>query len=202
MTLINQEWFDRPESRLRAMGRNTALNPERRGGPVVTSQGGIAQSLIANGGIIDPQSCVLPIHTKLVRFGSGVLVPHVAAGEWWLEWRHYKIVEQYADGAGCSVPAAVRELCCVPLEWSDMTMVIQAQLIAPLLAYEGPGAPATVRGGAVHLDGSKAANLGLKQLFIPGLGNPDLRRDSVMITGYGLLPHDLSRMGYVERAMP
>jgi hypothetical protein len=42
----------------------------------------------------------------------------------------------------------------------------------------------------------------LKQLFIPGLSEPDLRRDSLLITDYGFLPHDLSRLGYVPKAMP
>lgn len=201
MPIANNAWFDRPETKLKALGYNTSLNPERRRGPEVTSNG-VAQSLIANGGLVDPKARVIAANTNLVRFSSGVLVPQVAAGEWWLDWDNYKIVESHADSAGISVPAAVRLLCCVPVEWSAMTILVQARAIRPLLAYEGAGAPATVNGGSVHLDGGLAARLGVKQLFIPGLSDPDLRRDSLLVTGYGLLPHELSLMGYVTQAMP
>ncbi|WDF73077.1 hypothetical protein [Novosphingobium sp. KACC 22771] len=201
MTFANQRQFDAPGTKLRAMGYNTSLNPQPHR-PEVESIHCVKQSLLATGGIENPQERVVAAGTKLVRFGSGVLVPQVAAGEWWLDWGNYQIVEQYADAAGKSVPVAVRELCCVPLEWSDMTIVVQARVIQPLLAYEGSGASATVKEGREHLDGMRAKSLGLTQMFIPGLSDPDLRRDSLMVTGYGLLPHELSQAGYFPQHMP
>ncbi|MCJ2183388.1 hypothetical protein MTR62_11905 [Novosphingobium sp. 1949] len=122
MAIANAAWFDREETRLRAMGHNIAINPARRAAPVVTGANGAQQCLLSNGGIIDPQSRVLAgrHQSGALRFGGGGLVPQ----------------------------AAVRELCCVAIEWSDMTLIIQARTIRPLLVYEGPGAPAKVCGGA------------------------------------------------------
>jgi hypothetical protein len=202
MSFANAHWFNRPECRLKATGYKTDINPEGRYRDVVTSDLGIEMAMLTNGGLIDPQIRQLALGTVLVRFGSSVLIPQVAAGEWWLDFAQYQIVERHADANGLPVPVAMRQLCCVPLDWGAMTTIVQGRVIRPLLAYEGAGAPATGQKGTDYLDGSLAGQLGLKQLFIPGLSEPDLRRDSLLITDYGFLPHDLSRLGYVPKAMP
>ncbi len=209
MTPANAAWFDRPATKLRALGFDTDFafgirlkSQQRLDQMQVTSSTGVSQSLLQNGGLVDVQTRVIAAGTRLVRFGSGVLVPNVASGEWWLDWDAYKIVENYADSSGVSIPVAVRKLCCVPLEWNQMTLIIEARAIQPLLAYEGFGAPATARGGKDHVEPATANRLGLKQLFIPGLSDPDLRRDALLITGYGFLRHELSTAGYFPCEMP
>ncbi|MEE4453278.1 hypothetical protein [Novosphingobium resinovorum] len=202
MSFANEHWFNRPETRVRATGYKSSINPERRYTDVVVSDQGYEMAMITNGGIVDPQLRQLGLGTVLVRFGSSVFVDQVAAGEWWLEFEQYRIVEKYADANAISVPMAMRQLCCVPLDWGAMTTVVQGRVIRPLLAYEGPGAPATGGKGTDYLDGQAAAQLGLKQLYIPGLSDPDLRRDSLWVTDHGFLPHEMSRLGYVPRKMP
>lgn len=196
MGFINQEWFDRPSSIARARGDIDA--EQRRRELPVTLANGAAFTPIASGGMIAPREHVIAIGTRLVRFGKGPLTPDAAGGDWWLEFAEYRKIERYADAHGISVPFAVRKFCCVMPEWNDMTMVLQARGMQPLIGYRGLGAPVTAKGQVVF-DAKVGEELGVMQLFIPGLSVGDVRRETVFITGYGFLPNEASTLGYVPK---
>lgn len=202
MSFANQRAFDMPATLLAAQGGDVRINPAAQRSAVLAADGKTVLFRLTNGGISNPQRTVLLPGTRLVRLGGGL--PHdVASGAWWLEWSDYRKVERFADAKGVAVPLAVRLLCCVLLDWSAMTTVVQARLKLPLLAYEGLGAPAVERnpkqGTSELLDGSDAQALGIRQLYIPGMTDPDLRHDALMIEGYGHLPAEQGRSGYIIR---
>lgn len=202
MAFENQRWFDLPSSLEEARGGDARLGPRARQSEVVAPDGTVIFR-ITNGGITNPGRRVLAAGTRLVRLSSGGLPVQAMAGSWWMEWPSYQAIEQFADNQGVSLPVAVRLLCCVLLDWNEMTMIVQARLKLPLLAYEGFGAPALQRNprlnASEYLDGRAAEALNIKQLYIPGLSSPDLRHDCLMSEGYGHLPQDMSRTGYVIR---
>jgi len=193
---VNQQWFDRPNSIVRARG-DLGFEQRRNELPVTASDGAVFTP-IASGGMISPQPYVVAVGSRLVRFGKGPLTPDAAGGDWWLEYDEYKKVERFADARGVSVPFMVRELCCVMPEWNDMTMVLQARVMQPLIAYRGLGAPVTARGKIVF-DAKVGEELGVMQLLVPGLSVGDVRRDALFVTGYGFLPHEASTLGYVPK---
>lgn len=198
MNFINQAWFDKPEARLEASGAN--LRSPRS---AIVSPNGEVLMHITNGGIINPRRKALPAGTRMVRLGGSGL-PHIAvAGNWWLEWQQYKLVEAFADRRGLPMPVAMRLLACVPPEWNEMTVVLQARLKVAVLAYAGNSAPVYDRdqrtGTSTYLSGSDGAGGAIEQLYIPGLVSPDLRHDCLMLEGYGHLPKELSMQGYIIR---
>lgn len=174
---------------------------------------------LPNGGIIDPQPHTIAKGTTLIRFGgfpkmyqreTGSLVdggaqyfgPQVASGEWWLDWEGYSAIERYADQKRESVTFALRQTCAVPDEWSDMSFVIQAVSRSSLLAYTGYGRAANIRNEKGKLVNRINPSTGdkplIKQLFIPGLNAPDLRKEAVFVHGTGFLDPKMSKSG--ERA--
>lgn len=198
MRAINQDWFERPESRLLASGGSPGNSTSE-----VVSPDGEVLLRITNGGIVSPRAVTVPAGTRIVRLaGSGL--PHIAlAGCWWLRWDQYKRVEQVADLRGLSMPVALRLLACVPPEWNEMTVVVQARLKVPLLAWSGVSAPVIRRNPQIGvneiLSGVDESGIMIEQLYIPGLTSPDIRHDSLMVEGYGHLPPEQSRAGYIIR---
>ncbi len=199
MHFANQEWFDRPEQKLLAQGADL-----RSGKADIVSPQGAVLARITNGGIVTPMRKQLAAGTRLVRLGGGGL-PHLAvAGCWWLEWSQYQLVERAADARGLAMPVAMRLLACVPPEWNEMSVVVQARLKLPLLAYAGKSAPVVrkspLRGVNEVLSGiDDNGSRPIEQLYIPGLTSPDLRHDCLMVEGYGHLPLDQSKAGYIIR---
>lgn len=183
MHFANQHWFDRPDALLEARGA-------ARTGPIAAADGSLDWN--NNGGILAPVRAELDAGTRLVRFGR--ILPWLSiAGGWWLEWSAYRRVEAFADRYRLPVQVALRLLCCIPPEWSELNVVIEARTIAALLAYRGPGAPVRVTNkasGQMSFMAATADAAGemVPQLFIPGMGSPDLRRDAILLTGHGLIP--------------
>lgn len=177
MEFVNQEAFNRFGTKLAAKGISGAPNTrlEFRGDRPITQ---------SNGGILGPKKVELPVGTRLIRFGDGSLVARALDGAWWLHWNEHSRVAALADRRAMSLSEAVARTCVVPLEWSDLSTQIQIRLKAPLLAYAGPGAPAETRSmGRMEplTDGIGVVN----QLYIPGLGDPDLRRIAIIWEGHG-----------------
>lgn len=202
MDYANQRYFDDPASRVAAMGGDVRYSPHPRKSEFVAPDGKVIFRL-TNGGISKPVKTVLPAWSLIVRIGRGPLPQEVAPGAWWMLWNDYKKIEKFADANGYSVPVAIRLLCCVLLDWNEMSLILQARLKIPLLAFSGPSAPAMERNPNLktseYLDAAKAKELGVRQLYIPGMTDPDLRHDALLIGGYGHLPPEQSRNGYVIR---
>ncbi|MCX7285921.1 MAG: hypothetical protein NTX28_18110 [Novosphingobium sp.] len=194
----NQDWFERPEARLQASG----ASPGNANTEIVSPAGDVLLR-ITNGGMLTPRAVELAAGTRIIRFaGSGL--PHIAlAGCWWLQWDQYKRVVQVADARGLSVQVALRLLACVPPEWNEMTVVVQARLKVPLMAYCGASAPVIRKNPRLGLNeiltGVDESGISIEQLYIPGLTSPDLRHDSLLVEGYGHLPPEQSRAGYIIR---
>jgi hypothetical protein len=198
MAFINQRWFDRPDTLPTARGESSKA--------AIVAPNGEVLLYATNGGIVSPARTELAPGTRLVRFGSSGLPSIVVQGSWWLDWDNYKLVERFADQRSLPVAVGVRLLCCVPLEWSVMDVVVQVRLKSPLLAYSGASAPALVRdrktGTTEYIDGfTSHTNPSIVQIYIPGLGSGDVRHDALMFEGYGHLAADASRSGYIVRPM-
>jgi len=193
MVAINQEAFDRPQTLMMARGQQLGRLRHLPAGDGYSPDGGL------NGGIIAPKRHLIPAGTTLVRFGGSPwrdarpFVPKVASGEWWLDWPNYKVVEAYADKLGESVAYAVRHLCAVPDDWSDMSFLIQGTTRSPLLAYTGEGREAVTKTSTI--DPRSAGKPKLDQLFIPGLSSPDLRKRAILINGQTFLDPAMSKRG-------
>ncbi len=198
MVAINQEAFDRPETLKLAQGRQLGRLRHFDHGDGYSPDGGL------NGGIISPQRYLIPAGSLLVRFGGSPwrdarpFVPKVASGEWWLDWANYQKVESYADKLGESVSYAVRHLCAVPDDWSDMSFLIQGNTRSPLLAYTGEGRAAVTKSATI--DPRAPGKPKLDQLFIPGLSSPDLRKKAILIRGQTFLDPAMSKKGARSRA--
>ncbi|QUL36533.1 hypothetical protein [Erythrobacter sp. JK5] len=197
MVAINQEAFDRPETLKLASGQQLGRLRHFPDGDRYSPDGGI------NGGIIGPKRLLIPAGTVLVRFGGSPwrdarpFVPKVASGEWWLDWPNYRTVELYADKHGESIAYAVRHLCAVPDDWSDMSFLIQGVTRSPLLAYTGEGRAAVTNGGTI--DPRSPGKPRLFQLFIPGLSSPDLRKQAILIKGQTFLDPAMSQAGALAK---
>lgn len=159
-----------------------------------------------NGGIRNPVPTLLPKGKRLVRFGgwnkrkleTNKLGPQffasqTASGQWWLEWSDYYAIEQYADQINESVPYAIRQTCAVPSDWSDLSSVVQGVTRSPLRAYAGEGNIAS--GKNTVIDPAMPGKPVVRQLFIPGLSDPDLRKAAIFINGHGALDPGMSHEG-------
>ncbi len=198
MQALNQSYFDQPEFLRMAQGQSAVPSEKPGPGDILGPKGGIVVPA-SNGGIRNPSKILIPAGTTIVRFANAPFVHHAASGAWWLDFRNYKIVERYADAQGKSVGAAMRELCAVPVEWSSMTLLIQARTRSPLAAYTGYGKPAHANN---RINVTKSINprafskVEVKQLFIPGLQSPDLRKKALIVRGYTMLDASVSKQGY------
>lgn len=199
MDFANQYFFDRPDALPVARGMDQSSYLYQADGTV---------HWIRNGGIVHPVRHEIPTGSRLIRFGK--ILPHFALqGGWWLEWAAYKQVETFAVQNKISVQLACRLLCCVPPEWSQMTVVLQVRTIAPLLAYRGNPALVEIvdrneRVGKIIVPESlrkpvvnkmaivrDANNNLVPQLYIPGTASADMRRDAMLVEGTGQLPTEV-----------
>jgi hypothetical protein len=190
MDFINQDYFDRPESRELAEGKAIdRISPEATA--LKAPKAGILRRLAYNGGIENPKEDDIKSGTTLIRFSRGPFIDNLAGGEWWLDMAANKQVETYATRNGISIQESLSRLCAVPAEWNDMTLKVQFMTLAPLKVYKGPGKDAfyETREGRVErrkvemIDGMKVT-----QLFIPGLNHPDLRRRALLDRGSVHMP--------------
>lgn len=205
MDPINQRWFDMPSSIERARGESTSSSLVDPGGRVIAK--------ITNGGISSPQPWTIPAGSFIARFGSKRLGPRTnlssgglfattAEGEWWLDRTNFDRVDGFAKTKGVGLPVAVRLLCCVPLEWSDLDVLIEAQTKQDLRAYRGLANAARVD-KADFTESLPAIpdhnGQMVRQLFIPGLTSGDVRHDALMINRQYFLSPELGRTGYIIR---
>lgn len=193
MIAINKDAFDRPETREIAQGRQLGRLRHFPDGDRYTEDGGL------NGGIRNPQPRLIPPSTMLVRFGGSAyrdarpFASKVAAGEWWLHDFQFSVLKAWADAKGESISYAVRQLCAVPDDWSDMSYVVKARTRSPLMAYAGYGRAATA--GKSRIDPRHDHRLDIEQLFIPGLASPDLRKAAIIVYEDKFLDPAMSKAG-------
>ncbi|MFL0357300.1 hypothetical protein ACI5KX_12575 [Erythrobacter sp. GH1-10] len=179
MRAINQEYFDRPETLQMARGKQLGRLTHFPDGDRYSNNGG------RNGGMRAPKPRLIAPSTLLVRFGGSPyrdarpFAAKVASGEWWLDDFRFKVLEAWANARGESITYAVRQLCAVPDEWSDMSYVVKARTRSPLMAYTGYGRPATA--GKTRIDPRHDHRVDIEQLFIPGLASPDLRKAAIIV---------------------
>lgn len=193
MRAINQEYFDRPETLQMAQGKQLGRLTHFPDGDRYSNGGG------QNGGMRAPMPRLIPPSSLLVRFGGS---PHrdarpfaakTASGEWWLDEFRFKVLEAWANAKGESVTYAVRQLCAVPDEWSDMSYVVKARTRSPLMAYAGYGRPAVSGKGTI--DPRHDHRVDIEQLFIPGLASPDLRKAAILVYEDRFLDPAMSQKG-------
>lgn len=198
MQAINQDYFDRPESIRLARGEGAVPTDKLQQGDILGPDG---RKIVhaSNGGMKSPRAILIPPGTTLVRFANAPFVHHAAAGAWWLDFPNYKIVEDHADATGKPVPTAMRELCAVPVEWSGMTLLIQARTRSPLAAYAGLGKAAFAH-NAINVTKSinprSYSTKDVTQFYIPGLQSPDLLKKALIVRGYNLVAPEVSTKGY------
>ena len=198
MTAINREYFDRPQSLQLARGVQLGRMAHLPGGDGYTKDGG------QNGGMRAPKPKLIPPSTVLVRFGGSAhrdarpFATKVASGEWWMDEFRFKVLEAWANAKGESVTYAVRQLCAVPDEWSDMSYMIKARTRSPLMAYAGYGRPAV--SGKSTIDPRKDHRVDIEQLFIPGLASPDLQKAALLIIEDKFLDSGMSKKGARQQA--
>ncbi|HRH77583.1 MAG TPA: hypothetical protein PK129_09585 [Cellvibrionaceae bacterium] len=165
----NQAAFNDPKSRMQALGQNT--RPE---GAVVDSR---LKPLfyMQTGGMINPQRDEIMPGAILYRFSAAKDgIQRGMTGGWWMHAKEFSIVENFATHNRVGVSMAARILCCVPPEWSDMTLLLRARVREPLLAYKGLGnhvnttAPDNLARVKMTAHNDIAARR-LHQLYIPGL---------------------------------
>ena len=107
-----------------------------------------------------------------------------------------------ADRRGGGIAAKARLMCGVPTDWGGklgMTMLVQARTLQPLSAFKGEGNVAesdNVYGVATRIDPSLYTEGLFEQLYIPGLGNPDLRKAAIIVRGWRMVTPSESRDGY------
>lgn len=197
MKALNQDYFDRPESLRIAQGQKPVPSSKPQPGDVLGPDGRILIHA-SNGGMTSPRPIVIPAGTTLVRFANAPFVHHAAAGAWWLDFPNYKLVEHYADAQRKPVPTAMRDLCAVPVEWSSMSLLIQARTRSPLAAYIGKGKPASAESLSVinTINPVRFSKAPVMQLYIPGLQSPDLLKQALIVRGYNLIDPAVSKRGY------
>lgn len=189
MATINAQYLERAEALHEVVGGNTSLNPKKQTGEMT-------------GGIANPRKVVIPAGTTILRFGVAPTASVVASGNWWLDWDNYAKVEAMATRKGGGIAAMARLMCGVPTDWGrelGMTMLVQARTQLKLSAFKGEGAVVetdNVYGVHTRIDPKLYADGLFEQLYIPGLGNPDLRRAAIRVTGWRMIMKGESRDGY------
>jgi hypothetical protein len=135
-------------------------------------------------GIINPQTRRL--HTGEIIYRFGASLDNAKFGGWWLDLNNFTLVQRWATLNDLQFSHAARVLCAVHHEWGqgsrlggNMTVLTRAELKQPLMAYEGgskPQAPEKDANGVVRelIDpGVAGIDTVLKQLFVPGVSNPE-----------------------------
>ena len=176
MEAANARWFDENDTLADASGiclRNA-----------IETRYGMAE-VRAEGGIRNPVRRELN-DIVIVRFDGSSRPSLAVAGKWWLEWSQYLRIETIARAASVDINTVFRELCYVPLEWNNLHVVVQARVLRPLLAYEGPGVPVASISPTLSVS-NLIGNNPIAQLYIPGLAN-DACRHALAIEGQGFQP--------------
>lgn len=197
MAFRNQQAFDDPASKLGATGVNTRK-------PVsITDSRGNALAHLATGGLISPVRHEVRIGAKIFRFGAGSKgAAGVAAGAWWLDQEAFDHVYRAAQVWELSIGMAARLLCLVPPEWSDMTLLVRARALEPLLAWRGLAnsvvTPAKGGGPKAQMPHqNETPSRRLSQLYIPGLGAPMGTRPAIQIEQEFPLDKDAGLRGFL-----
>jgi hypothetical protein len=165
----NQEAFHNTSSRMMAAGKDL-----RKSNAIVDLQGKVF-AYAQTGGMIAPTRFEILPGAQLYRFGNvGAGVHRVAAGSWWLERTAFEKLFSFAQVYDLSIGIALRYLCLVPPEWSDVTILIRARANTPLLAWRGLANTVVTKanngGPAVNMpQQNEIAARRVHQLFIPGL---------------------------------
>lgn len=135
-----------------------------------------------------------------------------ADGPWWFEFEHFQAIRHFAARHGYSLGYAARLFAAILYEWSEVNAVVRAAAKAPLAAWKGRGKPITV---ATPESDARDRNrtphgliterqpllvsrmtpmqgpLEVYQLYLPGLGKPHRRFDSMLT----LLGHETIASG-------
>lgn len=164
---VNEAAFRDPNAKQQAIGIDTrkAALVDINGKTIIHPQ---------TGGMIAPVRHELLSKTILFRFANGhTPLERIVTGGWWLGSREFDRICNFAKHHDIHPAMAVRTLCCVPPEWSDMGLLLRARVNRPLLAYRGLGNHVSTPhkdGGRVQMKArNDIAARRLHQLFIPGL---------------------------------
>ena len=164
---VNEAAFRDPNAKQQAMGVDTrkAALVDINGKAIIHPQ---------TGGMIAPVRHELLSKTILFRFANGnTSLERAVIGGWWLGSREFDRICNFARYHDIHPAMAVRVLCCVPPEWSDMGLLVRTRVDRSLLAYRGLGNHVSIKhrdGGRVQMKAyNNVAERRLHQLFIPGL---------------------------------
>ena len=143
----------------------------------------------ASEGIIAPVEVGLAPKLLLYRFGGSVA--NARGGGWWLDEQQFTAVKTWAAVHGLALPLAARVHCAVAHSWGatspsgvNMTVLIRAEVLAPLRAYQGRSAPqSVVNAGRIDERLSPDELLGdpINQLYIPGIDDPAINKAALLI---------------------
>lgn len=132
------------------------------------------------GGIPVPREMNLAVKHRYYRFASSTS-PREAqiGGGWWIEFEHFRTIEQFAVRNGYSLSESARLHLALPYSWTRVDRLVSAFLEVPLRAFCGKGGVA--HGGASDLRDANTSWIPLQhgnviQLYIPGLyvkGRPE-----------------------------
>jgi hypothetical protein len=133
MGAINANAFNH-QSRLAATGASSDSQSN-----IVDEQGRIL-AYVRTGGMMSPERHVLEPGKKIFRFGASGRSPQaIAAGAWWVEQSQFDKLFSFAQVHDIPLGMAVRCLCLVPPEWSDLGVLIRARVSRELLSWRGLG---------------------------------------------------------------
>lgn len=174
----NQTAFDSPDSYRMAMGVDL-----RASKAIVDLQGNVL-AFAQTGGMISPVRFVMQPGSTIFRFaGKDATASGAAEGRWWVEHQQFEKLVSFANAHELYLGMALRILCLVPPEWSDLSLLVRCRVRRPLLAWRGLGnSVVTPRagGGLVTLpQQNEIAARRLFQLFVPGLDKVD--RDTLVL---------------------
>jgi hypothetical protein len=194
---VNQAAFNDPASRSRALGFD--FNPNRA---IVDSSRHVL-AYAQSGGMLSPQRWQLDSGETIYRFGGAGRTPEaVSRGAWWVQRREFERLLSFAQTHELGIGMAVRLLCLVPPEWSDIGLLVRARVQRSLLAWRGLAntavIPATSGGGGVRLPHqNEIAARRLHQPYIPGLDAPGMTRSAIHIENNYLLDPAESVRGFL-----
>jgi hypothetical protein len=161
--------FNNPSSRMAALGTDFAAQN------AIVDPFGKVLAYARTGGMLSPVRHELQAGATIYRFGrSNLPASRVMSGAWWIDREGFEKLVAFANVHSVELPMAVRALCLLPPEWSDLGMLVRARLRKPLLAWRGLANSVVTRAsdglGNVRLDQfNDISARRLYQLYIPGL---------------------------------
>lgn len=192
MAFANDAAFADPGSRQMAMGVN--LNSRHA---ITDARGGVL-AYVQSGGMMSPVRHRLLPGQKIFRFGAAGQTPQqIAAGNWWIERSEFEKLLAFANVHGLSIGMALRCLCLVPPEWSDVGQLIRARVVRDLLAWRGLGnsvvTPAKDGGMVVMTHRNEISARRCHQLFVPGTSASGIAAALAIENRYALDPGESLR---------